>query len=179
MLKNGKPTDLLSNKLTRAESTHLFAPMQLPKIFCYTRVQLNMLRRRFFHLIAKKLFNLIKKAHPEHMMPETRQAMKDMTARFAPCHRTQTASLGCRVSFGTGNYRFNERILVDIMYLNRYPVLHIVDEGTHFSTVQFVPNMQTDTLWKKTLTYEQRSTPACLIAYSSTRAAILSSRSPN
>ena len=32
---------------------------------------------------------------------------------------------------------------MDVMYLNGAPVLHIVDEATHFSAAKFLPGMST------------------------------------
>ena len=37
--------------------------------------------------------------------------------------------------------RFNERILLDIMYIDEKPVLHVVDEGAHLSVAQFRPRI--------------------------------------
>lgn len=99
----------------------------------------------------EKLFNLIKKDCPEHAMPETRQALEDITARCDPCQQPQTAPLRFRASCSAGICRFNERIIVYIMYLNEDPVLHIFDERTHFRTAKFVPNIQAITLWKTVL----------------------------
>lgn len=150
-VKNGKPIDLWNIKLTLAKSEHLFAPLQMPKVTNFTRVQLGKLHRQFFHPSTDKLFNLITKARPEHATPETRKALEDITARCDPCQKIQTAPLRFRVSFGAANMRFNERIIVDVMYIDGDPVLHIIDEGTRFSAARFVPNLQAGTLWKTIL----------------------------
>lgn len=147
VVKNGKPVDLWSVKLIRAHSQHLYAPLQLPNITNFTRVQLQKLHRQFFHPSPDKLFNLIKKARPEHATTETRAALEDITARCDPCQRIKQAPLRFRVSFGAEHVRFNERIIVDIMYIDGEPILHIVDEGTHFSAARFLPNVRSDTVW--------------------------------
>lgn len=51
------------------------------------------------------------------------------------------------MSFGAESVRFNERLLIDIMYLDGKPVLHIVDEGTHFSAARFINDVSTKTVW--------------------------------
>lgn len=117
----------------------------------FTPIQLHKLRRQFFHPSVEKLLNLIKKAHPEHATKETRQALQDIISRCDPCQQTQTAPLRYRVSFGAENGRFNEQIIINIMYLNGISVLHIVEEGKHFSSARFIPNIQADTLLKTIL----------------------------
>ncbi len=37
---------------------------------------------------------------------------------------------------------------MDVMYLDRKPVLHIVDEGTRFSAARFVPDVSRKTIWR-------------------------------
>ena len=37
---------------------------------------------------------------------------------------------------------------MDIIYLDDGPVLHIVDEGTHFSAARFLPEVSTKAIWK-------------------------------
>lgn len=142
VIRDMKPVDLRNIKFFRAESYHLSAPLRLPKITRFIKVQLSKLHSQFFHPSTEMLSNLIKTVGPEHATPETRRALEAVLAKCESCQRFQTAPLCFRVSFGAGNLRFNERILIDIMYLVGDPILHIVDEGTHFSTARFVPNIQ-------------------------------------
>ena len=74
MVQNGKPADLWRVNLIRADSNHLFASLQMPSITWFSRVQLNKLHRQFFHPSPDKLFNLFKRAHPDHTTSETRKA---------------------------------------------------------------------------------------------------------
>lgn len=151
VVKHGMATDIWTIKLTRAKTNHLFAPLQKPCLARFTRVQLHKLHRQFFHPSPNKLFNLRKKARPEQATPETRKALEEITSRCDPCQRMKAAPHRFRVSFGAGNVRFNERIIIDIMYLDEDPVLHIVDEGAYFSAANFLPNISTKTLWKTIL----------------------------
>lgn len=128
VVKNGKTTDDWSIKITRAQSNHLFAPLQLLSLTGFTRVQLHKLHRQIFHTSPDKLFNLIRKARPEHASPEIREALEEITARCDPCQRMKSAPLCVRVSFKAGNVRFNDCIIVDIRCVDGELVLHIVDE---------------------------------------------------
>ena len=51
-----------------------------------------------------------------------------------------------KVSFGAEHVQFNERLLIDIMYLDSKPVIHIVDEGARFSAARFLGNVSTVSL---------------------------------
>lgn len=151
VMVNGRPVDQWRLKLLRATSQHLYAPLEMPNVSNFTRMQLLKLHRQFFHPSTDKLFNLIQKARPEHATKETRKSLEDITARCDPCQRIQSAPLRFRVSFGAENVRFNERIIVDIMYIDGDPILHIIDEGTHFNAARFLPDVGTDTIWKTIL----------------------------
>lgn len=56
-----------------------------------------------------------------------------------------------RVSLGAENVNFNEHLFMDVMYLDGKPVLHIVNEGIHFSAAAFLPNVSKKTVWAKIL----------------------------
>ena len=90
-----------------------------------------------------KLFHLLRRARPEDATPETLKLLKNISRRCAPCQRIQPAPVRFRVSFGTDNACFNERIMMDIMYINSLPVLHIVEESTRFSAAHLLPSMST------------------------------------
>ena len=42
---------------------------------------------------------------------------------------------------------FNYRVIIDIMYINRKPVLHAIDEATAFQAARFMTNMTAKTTW--------------------------------
>lgn len=63
-----------------------------------------------------------------------------------PCNRSQNAPHRFHVSFGTSEARFNEIITVVIMGLDGKKVLHVVDEGTHFSAARFFDDERTNEL---------------------------------
>lgn len=134
--------------LVRSQSGHVYVPFDRESRCLFTRAQLHKLHKQFFHPSATKLFNLMKRARPEHATPETLEILKDISRRCDPCQRIKPAPTRFRVSFGSEHVRFNERILMDVMYLGNSPVLHIVDDGTKFSAARFLPDMSTQTIWE-------------------------------
>ena len=137
--------------LERSTSNHLFAPVQFPVRAYFTRTQLNYLHKQFFHPSATKLYNLIKKARPEEVTPETLSILEDISKRCDPCQRITNAPNRFRVTLGAESVKFNERLQLDVMFLDGKPVLPIVDEGTKFSAARFLPDQSTKTIWSTIL----------------------------
>ena len=114
----------------------------------FTTTQVVKLHDQFAHPSAEKHYKMLKRARPEETAPETMRQLEELSKRCDPCQRIQNAPTIFRVSFGADNVRFNERLLMDIMYLYGKPVLHMVDEGTRFSAAKFVPDVSTKTIWE-------------------------------
>ena len=130
---------------------HIYAPFGFSTRTFFTRPELVKLHRQFAHPSTHKLYNLLKRARPEEATPETFRILEDLAKRCDPCQRIQNAPTRFRVSFGAENVRFNERLLIDIMYLDGKPLLHIVDEGTRFSAARFLSNVSTMNVWQTIL----------------------------
>ena len=100
--------------------------VQIP--ICFTSNQLHKLHRQFLHPSAEKLYNLLRRYRPEDTTPETKKTLKDITRRCDPCQRIRRGPTRFKESLGAEKVRFNERILMDIMYIDRAPVLHVADD---------------------------------------------------
>lgn len=61
------------------------------------------------------------------------------------------ALLHFRVSMGHEDVQFNARSYIDIMYLDGKPVLHVVDESTHFSAASFLTRTTAEAVWEATM----------------------------
>lgn len=104
----------------------------------FTRAQLGRLHRQFFHPSASKLFPLLKKACAQDVTPETLKILQHISKSCNFCKRIRNAPKRFRVSFGAEHIRFNKQILMDRMYINEIPILHILDEGTHFPSARLL-----------------------------------------
>lgn len=140
--------DLWSVPLTRSRSQHLFARMDYHSSIYFTRTQLHRLHQQFYHPSAEKLYNLVKKSRPEDTTPETLTILKEISKECDSCQRISAAPQRFRVAIGSEHVQLNERILLDLMYIEGKPVLHIIDESTKFSAARFIPNKKVDTIWK-------------------------------
>lgn len=126
---------------------HVYADMSTPVITFFNRQQLVKLHRQFCHPSADKLYRLLKRGRPNDTTPETLKILEDISKRCDPCQRIQPAPTRFRVTLGAEDVKFNEEILMDIMYIDNRPILHIVDASTHFSAARFLPNVSVKTIW--------------------------------
>ncbi len=139
--------DIWSIPLTRAKSSHLYEKMDLDVPVFFTRDQLSKLHRQFHHPSSEKLFKLLSRSRPDEATPETLEILKDINKRCDPCQRITNAPRRFKVTLGSEHIKFNERIQMDLMYIDSKPILHIIDEGTKFSAAQFIPNKEIGTIW--------------------------------
>lgn len=121
--------------------------METPTSIMYTRAQLYKAHCQFCHASAGSLYRLLKTAYPTNTTPQTMESLEGFTRRCDPCQRISIAPLRFSFALGAEEARFNETILVDIMYIGSFPVLHIVDEATHFSAAKFLRDIFTSTIW--------------------------------
>ena len=103
--------------LVRSLSRHVYVPLDCGTRKYLTKAQLHKLHSQLFYLSPTKLFNLLRKAHPEDATPETLHILRDISKRCDPCQRFKLGPIRFRVSFGNENARFDERIMMDIMYI--------------------------------------------------------------
>ena len=130
--------------MTRGRSGHSYVPMCVTIDTFFTRSQLHTLHRQFFHPSADKLYKLLLRSRPEATSTETKKILEDLTKRCVPCQKMARGPTRFRVSLGAEEIQFYERILIDIMYIDGRPVLHMVDEGTHFSAASFLVNCSSE-----------------------------------
>lgn len=103
--------------LIRASSFHVYVLFDAGPRVHFTLSKVSKLHKNFFHPSASKLFNLQMRFRVDHTMPETLNFFKEFSSRSDPCQRTQAEPVLFRPSFGSENAPFDERIIIDIMYI--------------------------------------------------------------
>ncbi len=131
----------------RRFDNHLYAPMSFPAHWLYKSAQLLKLHRQYAHASADKLYNLLKRVGTEAVTPATLKQLDEIVARCDPCQRIRNALLRFPVTMEHEDVRFDPKACIDIMYLDEWPVLLIVDEATRFSAARFLPKISTDAVW--------------------------------
>lgn len=117
----------------------------------YTEPELRKLHKNFGHPSVNALHNLLKRANPLEDNPSLRREIEEVTRRCDPCAVFEKKPRRFKISIGIGNMRLNHILDVDVMYLNSKPVLHIVDEATHFAAAAFLKRMTSYETWKTLL----------------------------
>ena len=78
------------------------------------------------------------------------RTLSDLVDRCDVCQRTKRAPIIFRVSLKSEDLRFNQRVNMDIMYIDSQLVLYIVDKETHFSAAQLLTNISDLSVWDAT-----------------------------
>lgn len=112
----------------------------------YSRQQLLNMHLHFMHPSTSKLMNLLERAYPDRIKPDTKQFLEDISKSCHACQVFAPRPLTFSVRFPAGII-FNKRVLLDLMYIDRRPVLHIVDVGTNFAAARFLTAEDAQTVW--------------------------------
>lgn len=109
-----------------------------------TEIELRRLHRRFGHPAVMRLVKLLKDAGHSDFEEST---LEEIT-KF--CHHCQLHGTAPRRFKFTLNddHHFNYEILVDVMYLNNKPVLHVVDSSTAFQGAKFLNAISAKETWQ-------------------------------
>lgn len=116
--------------------------MSTAKSGFFSWTQLQKLHRQFCHPSAARLYQILQKTWPEDVEASTLDILNDLTRRCVPFQRVQSAPTIFRVSFGSEIVQFNGLVVMGIMYLNYWPVINLVDEGSLFSAAKCVLKCQ-------------------------------------
>jgi hypothetical protein len=75
-----------------------------------------------------------------------KEAIKQLTKYYEHCQK-YGQSPGRFKFYLKDDVNFNYSIIVDIFYINRKPVLHVVDEGTRYQAGQWLDNISAKHTW--------------------------------
>lgn len=117
----------------------------------YTESELRKLHRVFGHPSVQALYNLLKRANPEGVEGSMRKKLEEIISACDTCVRHGAKHRRFKVTIGTDDLRFNHNVAVYAMYINSRPVLHLVDEATHFNAARFLRNKTSNHVWKTVL----------------------------
>ena len=110
---------------------------------CYlTDIELRQLHRRFEHPSAMKLYLLLERSGHEVDKPAL-----DKLTKFCSFCQKHGKSPG-RFKFTLrDDVNFNYSIIVDIMYIDNSPILHVVDKATRFQAARWLSNVSAKHTW--------------------------------
>ena len=117
----------------------------------YTESELHRLHRVFGHPSVSALINLLSRAHPDKLPKEAKDQLRKLTEACVTCSVNASRPRRFKLTVGADDLRFNHIVAVDIMYIHNRPVLHLVDEATHYSAAAFLKSSKSTEVWKTIL----------------------------
>lgn len=119
--------------------------------FCWSPVNqsyftsLQRLHHWLGHPAAAKLANLLLFTELYHTPDSTRRALTEIEKHFRSCQTYNQDP--CRFKFRLkDDVEFNHMVYLDIFYIQNHPVLHFVDEATHYRAASLLPTAFSDVI---------------------------------
>ena len=124
-------------------SAYTFAAESLAMNPCYlTDVELRRLHRRFGYPSVHRLYQLLERSGRNVEL----QALQYLTKYCEQCQK-HGRSPGRFAFTLKDDLDFNYNVIIDIMFIGGKPVLHLVDEATHFQAGRWLKNVSAQHVW--------------------------------
>lgn len=108
--------------------------------------ELQRLHDRFGDPHEEKFYNLLKRSELENVDGDTRKLLEDVLHKCKPCQTS--AQVPRRFKFSLKDDKeFNQTVFVDILYIDKKPILHVVDESARYQAAQWIPNVSAISVW--------------------------------
>ena len=113
----------------------------------YSESYQRKIHRHFNHPQPQRTFNLLKRAKDPKATTETLSKLERITTSCDICKLIAEQAGRFRAKFPNENFLFNRLVLIDLMYLEKSPVLHIICKDNLFSVSVFPPCETTEDFW--------------------------------
>jgi hypothetical protein len=111
---------------------------------CYlTDTEIRRLYRRFGHPSVDRLIYMLNRSSHSDI---ERSALEKLTKYYAYCQKYSKSPGRFRFKL-QDDIDFNHSIIIDIMYIDNKPILHIIDKGTRFQAARWLTNMTAKYIW--------------------------------
>lgn len=126
-------------------SLHAYITQSFNSNPCFlTDTEIRRLHRRFGHPSAEKLRLLLERSgHDEGL---DKAALERLTKYCSFCQKHGKSPGRFKFTL-TEDIDFNYSIIVDIMYIDNSPILHVVDESTRFQAAKWLANITAKHTW--------------------------------
>ena len=156
MKELGWYTNEVENTFCKDEPYPLTVPLVFKKghlylewpdyVILFTKMELEKLHRRFAHPSAEKLTNLLQRADPLRCEPGTRKVLEEIAKACKACQIMSPKPYVFQVAM-PDNIQFNHEVQLDLMFIDKKAILHVVDRGTHFSAARFIRRQNVEAVW--------------------------------
>lgn len=101
----------------------------------------------FYRPSTDKLLNLYKTERPEGASKKTKHIFEEIKRQCKPREYHEPRPLRFSATI-LGVITFIKIVVVDLMWILGKPILHVVDEDTHYFAVRFLPVESTEEMWE-------------------------------
>lgn len=112
-----------------------------------TMGKLRRIHRVFYHPAINTLYSLIKRAQPKDATSGTMRMIEVISVHFSTCQYHYPRPLRFSATI-TGVIVVNDRVILDLMWRQKRPILHVVDADTRYSTARFLDGESTEDVWE-------------------------------
>lgn len=112
----------------------------------WTKCELEKLHLHFEHLSSGKLYNVQRRLKPRHKPSEVINNIKQIAEARSTCTRTARTPFRFRVSIMKDGLRFNTFVEMDLVWIDRRAILHVIDTYTIYQNSAFVKDQSVEGL---------------------------------
>ncbi len=134
-----------SMSLTRNHG-HLYLTCNSKSIL-FTKSEIIKLHRHFKHPMFGKLYEVMKRARPSQVNEATRKLLETITKACETCQMFSAPPQRFRVSLPPFDIVFNREVALDLMWVEREAVLHVVDIEAEFNSATFLSYQTVEAVW--------------------------------
>jgi hypothetical protein len=132
---------------TEKKRGHLYIKDPTTTSILYTRSELVKLHRAFFHPSTDKLYSLLKRSKPTEVHEDTRRQLRQIVKACLTCQTFASQPLRFSVRLPDEKLVFNDELIMDLLWLDGEPALHVVDTATRFGAAVFLEGQDVEQVW--------------------------------
>ena len=126
---------------------HKWSARDTPYVL-YTMEELRKIHQGFGHPSVKATFHLLRRATAGKLSNKIKDELHKIQDDCKVCLKHAATPRRFRLTIGTEELRFNQRVVVDTMFIENKPIIHLVDESTHFTAACFLKKQTTEEIWR-------------------------------
>lgn len=108
--------------------------------FLYTENELRRIHRNFGHPSVGSTHKLLKRASKDPIEPDKRKQLEKIVEDCMVCRRNAPTPRIFKMTVGAEVLIFNHTVIVNTMFIDGKPVIHMFDAATHFSAASLLRN---------------------------------------
>lgn len=127
---------------------HRWRPEDLTCLL-YTKDELRRINRNFGLRSVRATIGMMKRAQDGVLSRRDHRMLRAIAAQCKTCARHAASPRRFKLTVQTDDLRFNHTVYLDTIFIDRKPVLNIVDLATHFCADGFLRAQKTKEIWRQ------------------------------